>query len=380
MKRLEAALWMPARYARILCELLRAAGVSFNVQPPFRLLLSALLCLTAALEAADAISPAAKAYLDTAMQVMQEHFLHRDKIDWEQLKRETLAQAAGAQTAVETYPAIRFALGKLGDHHSFLELTPALMSEASKHGIATWAPPAAPPRDPTKPAMPSPFRSRRAAEGAMVVGAAKPIAQVVIPLFSGPDLDGFATKIQGVIADLAAKKPCGWIVDLRGNGGGNIWPMMAGVGPILGEGPLGGHWYYENGRSGDRADKDDPYYAKSNGPPVKLSGTPPVAVLIDRDTASSGEGIAIAFRGRPGTRFFGESTAGLATSTFPYELSDGAKMYLVIGAMVDRSGSEYPLGVAPDDEILSETSITTTDPVIRGAAEWLSAQRGCRAR
>ena len=26
---------------------------------------------------------------------------------------------------------------------------------------------------------------------------------------------------------------------LRGNGGGNMWPMIAGVGPLLGEGPLG---------------------------------------------------------------------------------------------------------------------------------------------
>ena len=30
-----------------------------------------------------------------------------------------------------------------------------------------------------------------------------------------------------------------WIVDLRGNYGGNIWPMIAGVGPVLGEGIIG---------------------------------------------------------------------------------------------------------------------------------------------
>ncbi len=32
---------------------------------------------------------------------------------------------------------------------------------------------------------------------------------------------------------------CGWIVDLRDNPGGNMWPMVAGLGPILGEGVLG---------------------------------------------------------------------------------------------------------------------------------------------
>jgi C-terminal processing protease CtpA/Prc len=76
----------------------------------------------------------------------------------------------------------------------------------------------------------------------MVAAAASPIAQLVIPLFSSPDkneVDAYATKVQSVIADLVSKKPCGWIVDLRGNGGGNIWAMLAGVGPILGEGELG---------------------------------------------------------------------------------------------------------------------------------------------
>ncbi|SPE22403.1 Peptidase S41 (fragment) [Candidatus Sulfopaludibacter sp. SbA3] len=220
----------------------------------------------------------------------------------------------------------------------------------------------------------------------MVALASKPIAQIVIPMFSGPDLDAFATRIQAVIADLAAKKPCGWIVDLRGNGGGNIWPMMAGVGPILGEGEPGGvmygattnKWFYEEGKAGSREDKHDPYYAKTNGEPVKLNGTPPVAVLIDRETGSSGEGIAVAFRGRPDTRFFGEATFGAATSTFPIKLSDGAQIYLVTGVMVDRHGAEYPLGIKPDQEILSDLSITTNDPVIRAASDWLSAQNGCR--
>ena len=46
--------------------------------------------------------------------------------------------------------------------------------------------------------------------------------------------------------------------------------------------------------------------------------------------------------------------------------------------MVDRNGKEYPDGVVPDEEILSDTSITTTDPVIRRAVEWLSKAEGCK--
>src|SRR5690348_10300882 len=86
----------------------------------------ALCLLLAPLHGEDAPSPAAKVYLDDALKVMREHFLHKDKIDWPRLAAETLAQAAGAQTTVDTYPAIRFALAKLGDHHSYLQLTPEL--------------------------------------------------------------------------------------------------------------------------------------------------------------------------------------------------------------------------------------------------------------
>lgn len=106
-------------------------------------------------------------------------------------------------------------------------------------------------------------------------------------------------------------------------------------------------------------------------------GRPP-SRISDRETGSSGEGVALAFHGRPATRFFGETTFGAATSTFAFPLSDGAQIYLVTAVMVDRAGHEYPTGIAPDEEILSETTISTTDPALRAAAHWLSAQAGCQ--
>lgn len=59
-------------------------------------------------------------------------------------------------------------------------------------------------------------------------------------------------------SELDAPDLVGWIVDLRGNGGGNMWPMIAGVGPVLGEGTAGAFvdpddnvtlWGYANGAS-----------------------------------------------------------------------------------------------------------------------------------
>jgi carboxyl-terminal processing protease len=338
-----------------------------------------------------AASPEATAYLDAALAIVQANFLHRDAIDWPTLRREALYQAGHAQTSVDTYPVLRYVLAKLGDHHSYLQLTPAL-AEAESARKPTLVEPSSMPaplaRTPTFP-FPSPFRTRRIPEGALVIGSPKPVAQIVVPLFASPnrpELDSFATAIQAVIRTLQVDRPCGWVVDLRGNGGGNIWAMLAGIGPLIGDPPFGARidhvgvktdWFYRDGAAGERTGTLEEAYAASSAPPVVVPGTPPVAVLIDRDTGSSGEGVALAFHKRPATRFFGETTFGAATSTFPFPLSDGAQIYLVTAIMVDREGHEYPTGITPDEVILSETTISTTDPVLRAAGHWVSAQAGC---
>src|SRR5215469_4860937 len=259
----------------------------------FLSLLPVLFISVAAARGDDSISPEAVAYIDAALNVMRQHYLHRDKTDWTKLKQETFYQAAGAQTAVDTYPAIRFALARLEDHHSYLQPTPDLLREENSRRPKLANPSAMPQSSARKTTFPfpSPFRTRRVPEGAMVLGSPTLIAQIVVPLFSSQehnDIDDFATKVQNVIAQLASKNPCGWIIDLRGNGGGNLWAMLAGVGPILGEGEPGaslqedgtkGHWYYENGKAGWRNDPKDPYYARTNGAPIHLAAMAPVAML-----------------------------------------------------------------------------------------------------
>ena len=172
----------------------------------FAFLLLALWLTLASIHADDEILPSAKAYIEEALKVMQEHFLHKEKIDWPTLKQEALSQAAGAQTAVDTYPAIRFALAKLGDHHSYLQLTPDLSRQENSRKTKLANPsamPAPPARKQSFP-FPSPFRMRRVPEGAMVAGSTCPVAQIVIPLFSSQqrkDIDDYAAKVQSVIAD-----------------------------------------------------------------------------------------------------------------------------------------------------------------------------------
>ncbi len=104
-----------------------------------------------------------------------------------------------------------------------------------------------------------------------------------------------------------------------------------------------------------------------------MADTPNVAVLIDGGTGSSGEAIAIAFRGRPHTRFFGEHTEGVSTVNETFALSDGASMWLTIGVGADRSGKQYLDGFAPDEVIHYGDKIVPDDkdPVLQAALKWL---------
>ncbi|HWE89528.1 MAG TPA: S41 family peptidase [Pseudonocardiaceae bacterium] len=94
----------------------------------------------------------------------------------------------------------------------------------------------------------------------------------------------------------------------------------------------------------------------------------PVAVLHDRRTASAGEGLVVAFRGRARTRTFGSATAGVPTGTVTHELLDGSALVITVSVAVDRQGREYAEAIAPDEPR------TGIDP-IRTAVRWLSSCR-----
>ncbi len=71
----------------------------------------------------------------------------------------------------------------------------------------------------------------------IISGLSSNIGYVQIPGFIGVgqvEMD-FAESIR----TQDSKNILGWIVDLRGNDGGNMWPVVAGIGPILGEGIVG---------------------------------------------------------------------------------------------------------------------------------------------
>jgi len=324
--------------------------------------------------------------LEHALDVMQQNALHREKIDWGTLRREAMQHAAGAEVPADTYDAIRWALHQV-NRHSFLQLSPELEKQEAERKSRVKAVLNSTTKE-TQHEPDSSSLSRDKPETRLLERAGMKIGYVVVPHFSPRgDADGvqFETKLQHLIAQLDADHPRGWIIDLRGNGGGNMWPMMAGLGPLLGEGVAGAfhvhgenlNWFYRDGAAGYEGTQSLSY-ARVDSVPYKVAGAVPIAVLIDRATASSGEAVAVAFRGKQHTRFLGEHTMGVSTNNNNYFLSDGANIILTIGVDVDRNGNEYEDGIEPDVRIPSggdlQQPAVEQDKVISAAEQWLASR------
>jgi carboxyl-terminal processing protease len=272
-------------------------------------------------------SPAVRNYLEEVVGILQAHFVHRAAINWVVFKLNMLAEARDANTIEQAYPAVVSAIVALGDKHS--TFAPArLVKEAT--------------------AQQPPLYPDESVPG--------DIGYIRIPWVVGSQqqLATYMTRVHAYIKERDKPALKGWIVDLRGNMGGNMWPMLVGVGPVLGDDTLGylveanttkTAWRYEKGQAlldGDIQAETAPYYTLKSSHPV-------VAVLTDTLTASSGEAVAVAFKARKHTRSFGAGTCGVPTSRSRFDLSDGSVLLLTTAVFADRRLVRYGHSIAPDE-------------------------------
>jgi carboxyl-terminal processing protease len=308
-------------------------------------------------------------YLTNVLGIIRAQAMKSGDVDWKAVRTKSFQLAAGAKTTADTYPAINYALSQLGDQHSFL---------VDRNGAPTLA------RGDAKKQF---MQINRVAPSDVIEVGDKKIGFIVIGSFAGeresPAAQNYAKALKDKLGQIAQQHPAGWIVDLRGNGGGNMWPMIGGVGPLMGSGTLGYFiysrvsipWYYSNGEAGTvnaLGWKDVAFKIKSGGSDTSFSA--PVAVLLDGSTASSGEAVAISFKGRPDTRFFGQHSCGLSTSNESIKLADGAMLYLTTSTEADRNRTVYNSGITPDVTVQDNNlpSGDKDDPTIRASLQWLS--------
>jgi len=302
-----------------------------------------------------AISDPVRDYVQRALDLMQTHSMRRDSIDWSSFRADAWELVRGTTTVPALYPVLERLVRKMEDGHS-------LFIRPSTEQSRTIAPP-----------------------GGELIG--ERIGYLRVPGFGTADSTlstAYADSLQRTIRNLELAGVCGWIVDLRGNGGGNMWPMIAGVGPLLGGNPVGWfvrptgareHWSYEGGAG------------LYNGRPLaKVSGTgyvsrdpeAPVAVLTGPGTASSGEAVVVAFRARPNTMSFGEATSGMSTANESFEMGDGGRLLITTSVYVDRAGVRYGAPIKPDVTLpVGREAPTSTDAVASAARSWVEAHAAC---
>lgn len=302
-----------------------------------------------------AIAAKYRQYISSALKIMQKNALNRDSVDWAKVTKVAMLMAGGAKSYVDCYPAIQYAIAKLGDHHSFF--MPA--SEAKRWENAGDA-----------------AEEMTYTTGKMLEGG---IAYLSMPGVSSGDNKAnvkFANKLHDLLEQLDANNPTAWVFDLRNNTGGNCWPMLAGIGPLLGEGVCGyfhtpgqtdASWFYKNGASGINQRN---ITKVSRKPYLLKKSMPKVAVLTGPQTGSSGEVVTVAFRGRQHCKSFGEPTYGVSTGNENFKLKDGAQLFLASSVYADRNRVAYGGKITPDVLVAPGED----DPVLQAAIRWLREQ------
>lgn len=297
------------------------------------------------------ISEPALNYLNEVLDILESNSIKRKTINWSEFRQDILERAENISSIDSTYPVIRYAIKKLGDNHSrFVEDYSDVLSKSTTE-----------------------FPYARLLENNVVY--------IHIPGFHGYPLvaRNYAARLYDYIDAYSYKKPSGWIIDLRENFGGNMWPMLAGLEPLLGEDNLGyfidaddtyTEWFCKNGSS---------YYNNKiacsiNGKPsnIFLHDTK-VAVLLDSLTGSSGEAVAISFKGRKNTKFFGKPSRGKSTGNQSFILSNDAMLVLTTSIFADRNKNKYGGKILPDVTIENPQIINKkeNDIVILSASKWI---------
>ena len=156
----------------------------------------------------------------------------------------------------------------------------------------------------------------------------------------------------------------GVIVDLRGNTGGNMYPMIASVSPLLPDGIV---LKFQSRKQTSPIPLS--YVTESCQLPAesiaKFPSSTPVAVLTDDHTGSSGEATLLCFRGLDNVRTFGAPTAGYASGNMSYTLSDGYLFAITCSADVARTGEVFC-----EDPILPDVP---TETPLADAIAWITS-------
>jgi hypothetical protein len=338
-----------------------------------RAVMALALALACAAAYAHAQTPSAQFPVRDVLQALEQRWVYRSQVAWPEVTARITANDRPAQQIVAL-------LAEQGDVHTSFQFA----GQTYSHWEAF---------DDTTLARLRPLLALEQAQQGQ--GVAKMlqsnIAYVRVPGMAPADSTD-AVRMGHALLErvqaLAAGRPRAWIVDLRLNGGGSVYPMLLGTAPLLGPGIAGGTVDGQGTHVQDwRLGPDGLYWSDRTGrrrfaeltlPLRTPAAAARVVVLLGPLTRSSGQALALAFRGRPGTLFLGEPTAkGYTTVTAPVPVGDAVFLNLAVGTMTDRRGAACPVQVLPDSTLFGGESFDDLeqDRAVAAARRWLLRPR-----
>lgn len=269
-------------------------------------------------------------YVKVGVALMDRMALYAEGPEWESARQEALS--AEPVDLAEAQEVVRKAVKVAGGKHSFV--LPASIVEQNDTAVCT---------------MP------------VVSVDENGVVIIQLPEFIGNKEEG--RRYMSTVLDAMPDATTGAIIDLRGNTGGNMYPMIASVHRLIDDGD---HMLCFRGR---KKSQQIPlsYVLRIQGITEQEHIACPVALLTDSMTASSGEALLLCFRGQKNTRTFGGGTAGYASANSPIPMFDGSHLVLTTSCDVARTGETFC-----DDPI--EPDVATEHP-LEDAMAWIEEIR-----
>jgi len=302
-----------------------------------------LLFLAVGCQSETSIPKEVSDYITESLDLLEENSVNKNEIDWRKFKKDVFKKAQNAKKIEDTYPAISYAIKKLNDNHSYFKPVTEIETNSNNKPLPILS-------DEITPID---------------------IGYIRIPFCIGTEneYDNYISSIRNKIEKQSLKKLQGWIIDLRGNFGGNMWPMLLAIEPLIGNGTLG---YFIDANENSEAWKiiegkayiENQLIMEVKGFSKMDFSNQFLAVLTDNRTASSGEAITIALKRRENSKSFGQSTFGVSTGCVAHELSDGSVINLAESVFADRERTKYGSSIAPDFEF-------EENQAIKAGIEWI---------
>ncbi|MES2652560.1 MAG: S41 family peptidase [Bacteroidota bacterium] len=281
---------------------------------------------------------------------VKQYSLFRSTVNWDELQSKIL-NSNGAVTEVDFKNKVRLIFETIGDKHG------AFYYKGERLGMdQSWT---------KKLRIPENWPENVILKTQMLEQG---YGYILIPPSQKYDLKT-CQRYQDSLCSLGLKNLKGLIIDLRLQEGGSVYPLFTGLNQVYGT------TYFGSNR--DSKGKEYLRWTKKYGgvqvnTNCQSNSGLKIVVLMSQITASAGEMMAVALKGRPKTLFIGEATAGLTTMNVSFNLGS-YQLAIAASAIADRKGKIYNSSVLPDLTIVEGDNFKNllVDTKVIAALKWM---------